>query len=122
VQFIGGNDEPHRVWRRVKPANEGFLALGPRWLWSFQGIGATFDYLRDAPAEAFVDLAQAFCASLIFGGIVQDGGDGLVFGGPMFQGDGGNREQVRDVGRIGAFPELLAMDAGCHRQGIVEVG
>jgi hypothetical protein len=58
---------------------------------------------------------------LIFHGIVQQCGDRLIFVSAMFQDDGSDGQQVRNVGDSPrSFAELIAMETGGESEGLAE--
>lgn len=69
----------HRERARYAP-----LCAHARGLWSLVRIGAACDDTGDLRAEAAVDFGQHRGAPLVLDGVVQQGGDSLVFVAAMF--------------------------------------
>lgn len=59
-------------------------------------------------------------AAGVFGGVVEEGRDGFVFGAPEFEDEAGDLEEVGDVGDFGALAGVGGVDVGGELEGAVE--
>ena len=73
------------------------------------GVRAAVYYLRDPVSESGADVPEPCLAALVFGGVVQEGGDHFVFRAAVLADDGGYRQQVGDVGGAGSFADLVSV-------------
>src|SRR5215203_782079 len=107
MQLVRGGDEAYGT-RGVREVGQvAFLALAPRWFRGLVSVRAAVHYLRDSVSEPGTDLLEPRLAALVFGGVVQEGGDHLVFRAAVLAHDGGHRQQVGDVGGACSFADLV---------------
>ena len=76
-----------------------------------RGHWSSLDDLSNARAETGFELGQASSLALVFEAVVQERGDGIVFGTAVFEHEGGNGEEVRDVGNVAALAHLIVVKA-----------
>ena len=122
VEFVGSDDQEDGGVGLLKVAEMGFLAVFPRWLWRGFRIGAGVHHNDHTRAKEFEEaVAQQRGAADFLGavldGVVQKRGDGLVFVTTVFEDEGGDGEQVGDVGDVRAFAQLVAVQAVSLGQG-----
>ena len=121
MQLVRRGDEPHGIGLAGDAGHVCLLALAPGRLRILEGVGVTGRDPDDLIAEPLADVLQPRLATLILGGVVQEGGDDLVFGTTVLADDGRDREQVRDVGDAGSFARLIPMNARRIFQGLLEL-
>jgi hypothetical protein len=73
------------------------------------GVGAAGNDLRHNVALASADLFEPGGTALVLDGVMQESGDCLIFARAVLQCYCGNRQQVRDIRRVGALASLLAV-------------
>jgi len=111
-QLVGGGDEAN-VFRFVRDLFDvGALSLAPFAFFTgdFVRIRAAIDDARYAVAEFFSNFVEAREAALVLDGIVQQRGDDFVFAATMLNDDGGNAEQVANVGLAFALAALVQVE------------
>jgi hypothetical protein len=89
----------------------------PRGLGEAVGISATTHDGRHARAEPRLNDRLLFDA-LVLNGVMQQAGNRLVLITAEFQHQAGHAQQVRDVGRVRAFPQLLRVNGHGKRSRI----
>lgn len=87
------------------------LACSPRRLRPGVRVRAPEDDLGDTLTKLGTNDVQGRQASLVFDGVVKQRGDGLVLVAAGLDDQGRDAQQVREVGDIGAFADLLAVQA-----------
>lgn len=92
VELFRRDNKPHRLWRAVEMGDVAFLPRPPGRLGQRIGVRAASNDFRDLIAEPCANRRQHGRAALILHGIVQEGGNGLIFGGAIFQQNCGDRE------------------------------
>ena len=100
----------------------GLLALEPRLLRRRPGIGAVLDDAGDGVAEAAADVLEPRPPALVLRRVVQQRGDGLVLGAAVVEDDGGDREEVGQIGGAGSLAQLFGMRLVGVADGVVEAG
>ena len=90
----------------------GFLPLPPRRLGQGVGVGATFDDFDHCGAESSGDLVARDLPALIFDGVVQQRGDGLILVAAVLHHQRGHGQQVRQVRLARKLPPLIGMQRG----------
>jgi len=98
------------------------LARAPRGLGGDVGVGAGEHEAGDHGAEAAADGGEGLLAALVLDRVVQQRGDGLVLVGSVLEDEGGDGEEVGDVGGGGALAELGGVEAGGVDEGLLEAG
>jgi hypothetical protein len=78
------------------------------------------DDCRDLVPESRSNFREGRCTSLIFGGVMQQRCNGLIFIAAMFDDNRCNRHQMRDVRYLCPFPSLSAMKPMCKVKCIVK--
>ena len=112
VQLVGCRHEADRRARAFEMREVVFLSLLPRQLVFGifdEAVAAAKDDVGDHIAEAGANLRQRRFPAAVFGGVVQQGRDRLIFVGAVFHGDRRHAEHVRDVGNAGALAALAVM-------------
>ena len=84
----------------------GLLAFPPCGLGLAQAVAAGFDDRRDFVAELGSDALQGLAPALVLGGVMKEGGDRLVLGGPGLDDDRCHTKQVPEVRDAGALSLL----------------
>ena len=103
-----------------------FLPLLPRQLVFGildEAVAAAEDDVADDVAEAGADLGERRFPAAVFGGVVQQRGDRLIFIGAVLEGERRHAEDVRDVRNAGPLAPLPAVHlVGVRHRGREPVG
>lgn len=84
------------------------------------GFGTGIDELGDTIAELLVNLDAGGGPTLVFDRVMEEGGDGAVFVATVFKDEGGDAEEVADVGDGAAFAKLVGVEVGGVGEGLGE--
>jgi hypothetical protein len=122
VQFVGRSDEPDAGRGGAKMIEKGLFAGLPRRLDRLIGVAAGADEIGDRVAEATTDFGERGGASLVFDGVMQQGGDGFVLAAAMFQNERSHGKKVRDVRDVGPFATLSGMELRGVDESLLEAG
>src|SRR5262245_53666527 len=100
--------------------NVGLLSLGPRCFRFVPRVGAVGDDLRNGIAEFLADVRQAWPAAVVFSSVVQQGGDGFIFGPAIVEHDRADAHEMAEIWRAGALADVGAMQLVRVGERIVE--
>lgn len=121
VELVGSRDEVNGLIGGGEMAEVTLLALAPRGFGFAFGIATGEDNGKDTVTEAGAD-GFAMVLAVVLDDIVEEGGDGFLLVGAIFEGDGGDGEQVGKVGDAALFPNLGRMRLGGVGHGFDEAG
>ena len=97
-----------------------FLPLSPWWFGGFVGICTAVNDFRHSIAKFLPDLLQDLPTTLVFGTIVQQPGDRLIFAASVLEYQGSDSHQVCQVRRLGPLSHLLPVKLEREIEGLSE--
>jgi hypothetical protein len=113
VDLVGGRDEGDVDINAAQVMEIGGLASEPRRLggaFGREGVRQTVNQPLDVRPEFGVDGVETTVTAMVFGGIVEDGGDGLILGPAMFENEARDAEEVRQIGDRFVFASVGRME------------
>ena len=120
VDFVRQRHEAHGCRGVREVGDVSLFALLPWWLGCLVRVGAAVHDGGDRRAKERTNPVACRGATLVLHRIVQQGGDGVIFGPAVLEDQAGHSQQMRDVGDTAALPGLGGVELGRKDQGAVE--